>query len=295
MAWAGKCLLATGALLFLFHAANNLHKVQQLERLSVYDLGTFVEAETVGQMLEQDISDQVIFFTELKDQSLENAAWFRQVDTDVVEICGDSTLLFRFGYPLEPEDKNGCLIGEETAFKLYGGTQIIGEQVIYEGQVYEIRGVLQGERVFVIQARVNTLLKNAGILGNSVLERSRTAEKLQNTYWLNLNEIPLWFYEKMIRLEIFAATAFLYIMAGWHLCHRFSEKKAVKKSVIWIGILCVLMGIVFVLSITTYNMPDKLSDLSWWGDYFCGEWEAWKEFVGREEMFLQKAFRECVF
>lgn len=309
-AWIIKGALVIGAFWLLCHAGNNLKKVQRLERLAVYDLKASIDGEDANRILEQAVfwgkeddeggessgeySHNMIFFTEQKGKILENPDWYRQTETDVVEICGDSTLLFSYGYPLEPGDTKGCLIGEETALVLFGGRQVIGEQVVYEGVAYEIRGILQGKNIFVIQGREGTGLCNAGIMGNTVMERNEIAGQLQNAYGIIMDEVPFRFYETMIRTEIFLLCAILYILAGWHLCHEILCGKAVKKALITMGVLGTATGIVFVMSITPYTMPDKISDMSWWGNYFSDEWAKWNQFWGREEMFLQEEFQKCV-
>jgi len=312
-AWIINGIFVIGAFLLLCHAGNNLKKITQLERLAVYDLKISVDGESAGTILEQaafwgeeesagegaetdagEYSHNMIFFREQKEKTLENTAWYRQTETDVVEICGDSTLLFSYGYPLEPGDTKGCLLGEETALALFGGRQVIGEQVSYEGTAYEIRGILQGKNIFVIQADENTPLCNAGIMGNTVMERNKIAGQLQNAYGIIMDEVPFRFYGTIIRMEIFVLCAVCYIWAGWHLCHGIPERKAVKKAFILAGVLLAGAGIVFVMSMTAETMPDRISDMSWWGNYFSSEWEKWNRFWGSEKMFLQEEFQKCV-
>lgn len=309
-AWIIKGALVLGAFLLLFLAGNNLKKVRQLERLAIYDLKAPIETESAGMILRQAVfwgkedgeeeesfgeySHSIIFFTEQKGKILENAVWYRQTETDVVEICGDSTLLFSYGYPLEPEDTNGCLIGEETALALFGGRQVIGEQVVYEGKAYEVRGILQGKNIFVIQGGEKTDLWNLGIMGNTVMERKEIAGQLQNAYGIVMDEVPFYFYETIIRSEIFLLLEGFYIGTGWYLCHGSLRGKAVKKAVITMGVLGTAAGTVFVMSITSYTMPDQISDMSWWGNYFNNEWAKWHQFWGRETMFLQEEFQKCI-
>lgn len=342
-AWMVRSVFAIGILFLLCHAGNQLKHVQRLERLGVYELNTPVtaknaevileeavcrepeaeetkagetEAEETGagetEVAKQEDACRIIFFTEQKGKTVENGEWYRQTEADVVEVYGDSTLLFPYAYPLEPEDTKGCLLGEETAIALFGGRKVVGEQIIYEGKTYEIRGILQGKNQLVIQALEETPLCNAGVLGDTAAGRKETVDQLQNAYGIGLEEIPFRFYETILRAKIAVLCLFLYIWAGALFCRalamRFAGKvegtaetektaelgKTVKKAVIAMGIVLTLVGVFYVMSFNAYTMPDKISDLSWWGNYFSGEWAEWKRFLGREEMFLQEEFRKCM-
>lgn len=312
-AWLIRGIFAAGILMLLCHAGSQLKKVRRLERLGIYELNMPIKAEEAEKILEEadsygtgTYSHNIIFFTEQKKKTVEHTQWHRLTETDVVSLCGDSTLLFPYGYPLEPGDQKGCLLGEETAVALFGGRKVIGEQIAYEGEIYEIRGILQGRDLFVIQAGEKTSLGNAGIFKDTAPERENTAAWLQNACGFLLEEIPFRFYETIVRVKIVVLGMILYSWAGALLCRLLSAGrkgreakspegiKTVKKTVIAAGVLLAVFGMVYVMNFNAYTMPDKISDLSWWGNYFGGEWTKWKQFLGREEMFLQEEFGKCI-
>lgn len=317
----GKAVIAVFLLFLLWSAGGNLSKLQELERLGIYDLGAPLDRKAAENLLnqagmieEEDVNDgeekennrekentaageyphDVLFFTEKKKQYVENPVWYRRAQTTAVEILGDSTLLFPFAYPLEAGDVYGCLLGEESAWELFGGTEVIGEEIVYKGRVYEIRGILPERNILVIEGGEDVVFSYAGIWGETLLQKDKRIGELQNLGGIFLTEIPFRFYGSIVRLEIVLTAACLYGLAGFLICRRFKEKKGVKKAVLLAAVPCIATGIVFVLSITAYKMPDKVSDMSWWGNYFTEERRAWDSFFGREELFLQEDYKKYI-
>lgn len=290
-----------GIVFLLIHAGNRLERVQSMERLGVYELQTSVEAKEAERILEEEREEteaychRLVFFAEQKEEIVENTQWYRQMEADVVKLCGDSTLLFPYGYPLEPEDTKGCLIGEETAVALFGGRQVIGERIGYGGEQYEIRGILPNENLLVLQAQGETAVCYAGVLGDTPAQREKAAELLQNAYGFDLREVPFRFYEAVCRAQIAALCMLAYSGAGVCLLRVLSGRggkawKKVRTAVAVGGVALAAAGMIYILSYHAYAMPDKISDLSGWGGYFGGEWTEWKRFLSREEIFLQRAY-----
>lgn len=307
----GKAAIAVFLLFLLWSAWGNLSKIQELERLGIYELGAPLDRKAAEKLLNQAVQIQkegvnageeangeyphdVLFFAEKKNQYVENSAWLRQTRTTAVEILGDSTLLFPFAYPLEPGDAYGCLLGEESAWELFGGAEVVGEEIVYEGRTYEIRGILPGRNILVIEGGEEAGFSFAGIWGETLLQKDKRIGELQNLGGIFLTEVPLRFYGTIVRTEIVITAALLYGLAGFLICRRFREKKGVKKAVLLAAVPCAVAGIVFALSITAYKMPDKVSDMSWWGNYFTQEKKAWDSFFGREELFIQENYKQYI-
>lgn len=307
----GKAAAVILLLFLLWSEASSLSKIQELGRLGVYETGTSIDGGSAGNILEQAASitgkedsgsreerdkkeypHDVLFFSEKKEQTVENPLWYRRTKSTVVEIMGDSTLLFPFGYPLEAGDLKGCLLGEDSAWELFGGTEVIGEEIVYAGKTYVIRGILQKRDILVIEGGEDACFSYAGILGDTPLQKDEKITELQNFSGIFLTELPFRFYGTTVRAEIVITAAFLYGLAGLLICRKFKENKAIKKGVVLGAVFCAALGIVFVLSITSYRMPDKVSDLSWWGSYFREEKEGWDALFGREEIFLQEDYKQ---
>lgn len=320
---AGKGAAVIFLLVLLGSAYGSLLKVEEMKRLGVYELETPVDRKSAENILQQEAlagegetvvgkeesisgkgltgkgetveySHDILFFSEEKKQDVENPEWYRKTRITAVEILGDSVLLFPFAYPLEPEDLKGCLLGEETARELFGEVEIIGEEIVYKGESYEIRGILPKKNLLVIEGGKESCFSYAGILGDSPAQRDGGAEELQNLGGIFLTEVPLRFYGTILRMEITAIAACLYGLAGFLICQSLGKKKSVKKGVLLGAVLLGASGLVFILSITPYRMPDKVSDISWWENFFTKESEAWDSFFGREELFIQEEYKSCI-
>lgn len=66
-------------------------------------------------------------------------------DLDVLLINGPSNLLAK-GSMLFKDDKDGCLIDEETSFKLFGSNNCLGKTIVYNERNLIIRGILKGTK-----------------------------------------------------------------------------------------------------------------------------------------------------
>lgn len=335
LTWIGKGAAVICLLVLLGSAYGSLLKLEELERFGVYELETPVDRKSAENILYQEVlagegetmvregenmeySHDILFFLEKKKQYVENPEWYRESQTTAVEILGDSVLLFPFAYPLEPGDLKGCLLGEENARELFGGVEIIGEEIVYKGESYEIRGILPEKNLLVIEGGEEACFSYAGIFGDSPAQRDSRAEELQNLGGIFLTEVPFRFYGTILRMEIAAIAACLYGLAGFLACQSFGKKKSVEESVkksveenaeenreeslgkgvkkgVALGAVFLgAAGLVFVLSITPYRMPDKVSDMSWWENYFTKESKAWDSFFGREELFMQEDYKNCI-
>ena len=66
-------------------------------------------------------------------------------DLDLLLINGSSNLLVK-GSMLFKDDKEGCLIDEETSFKLFGSSNCLGRTIVYNEKSLIVRGILKGTK-----------------------------------------------------------------------------------------------------------------------------------------------------
>lgn len=98
---------------------------------------------------------------------LSNESLSAAVQVNGVFLCGKPELLFEDCSLPVPGDGQGCLIDEETAWKLFGDTQVTGKEISYEGKRYVIRGVIKSsERMAAFQVSKNSF-RNKGELPNT--------------------------------------------------------------------------------------------------------------------------------
>ncbi len=92
----------------------------------------------------------VCIWGEKKQAVLENKNLSRKTEADVILFCGDIELLIE-GYRVPAtDDIRGCLVDEQTAWELFGDSQITGMEVTCEGIPYMIRKVIPGEKKIAV-------------------------------------------------------------------------------------------------------------------------------------------------
>ena len=73
-------------------------------------------------------------------------------DLDVLIIKGSSNLLVK-GSNLFADDLEGCLIDNDTSYKLFGSSNCVGREIVYNDRTLIVRGILKGSKAnIMIQA-----------------------------------------------------------------------------------------------------------------------------------------------
>lgn len=73
-------------------------------------------------------------------------------DLDVLIIKGSSNLLVK-GSNLFADDLEGCLIDSDTSYKLFGSSNCVGREIVYNDRTLIVRGILKGSKAnIMIQA-----------------------------------------------------------------------------------------------------------------------------------------------
>ncbi len=215
---------------------------------------------------EKEAPEAFLFWREKKSQTIENTELSREGSFPVMEICGNSALLFPGENSLNKEDTESCLIGDETAWKLFGDTNIIGKILIYGKKTYYVQGVLPKTDIFLCEADENSqvLLDKLTFYADSYSEKNRIKEQLGNEYNLILKEAPAYwsFILKRAALFLFPACILLYLL------FRARKNKLLFRSMIFIVFIFFMAGIVFIFDITPDKLPNRLSDIDFWTEAF---------------------------
>ena len=66
-------------------------------------------------------------------------------DLDILTIKGSSNLLVK-GSNLFADDLEGCLIDNDTSYKLFGSSNCIGREIVYNDRTLVVRGILKGSK-----------------------------------------------------------------------------------------------------------------------------------------------------
>lgn len=147
---AGFVLLAV-----LFGILGTLYKKQadSMEQYITLLLETPISVGEAEQIIaNMPVENEVTIWGEDKNQSLTEQRLGKQTQADVMVLYGSSEWLFSYESILQKSDKEGCLLGEETARKLWGSTDIIGEKISVNDQVWQVRGILhEPQNIMVIE------------------------------------------------------------------------------------------------------------------------------------------------
>lgn len=225
--------------------------------------------DALSYLEKEEKKDAPLFFTfwkEKKNQTIENKELFRSGTFPVAEICGNSSLLFPGEFPLKKEDTEGCLIGEDAAWQLFGNRNVIGKTLVYGKKTYFIQGVLPKTNIFVCQTAKDSdlLLNHITFYGETYLEKERIKEQLANEYSLSLKESP-----KYWRFIFKRAALFLFPMCFLFFFLFLSRKKKVLfQGMVFLTFLFLVGGIVFIFDITPDKLPNRLSDIDFYIEAF---------------------------
>ena len=63
----------------------------------------------------------------------------------MLAIKGSSNLLVK-GSNLFADDLEGCLIDNDTSYKLFGSSNCIGREIVYNDRTLVVRGILKGSK-----------------------------------------------------------------------------------------------------------------------------------------------------
>lgn len=217
---------------------------------------------------------------------LTNNSLSRSVLADAVLFCGNPELLFG-GYRLPGrKDSQGCLVDEELAWELFGGLEVVGEEVSYEGESYTIRKVIAGkDRVFAFQ--VGGQPEEDKIMNRITMQRPegkslRDLELIwdsQEGMSVTVLDLELLRGISGLCVLLLPVTSCIYFL--WRLFGQYREqKKPVWKMAV--AALAMLSSVSFFIllkkrvDIPDDYIPTRWSDFSFWADLWNRKREAVK-------------------
>lgn len=106
-----------------------------------YDKGAKQEME---RLLEDGID--VLFWKENKSDMVINVDYNRNIEVKTMGIAGDASILFPNSNGLPVGETGYCILGEDTAWQLFGSARIIGRSVEINGETYQIAGIEYQEK-----------------------------------------------------------------------------------------------------------------------------------------------------
>lgn len=217
---------------------------------------------------------KVAYWNQLGLDEIYNDKLYRGIMTPIVTVNGSIETLFDTKMVLESSAKN-CIIGYETAFRLFGGQNVRGLSIIYNDEQYTIIDILENEKeVFIYSDNPNKRnLGRATIKNNNPQAKTKLTNEFREKYLLN----DVFDYE----IYIFIAEFLIFIFCVIFVIFMFSMLKLVvlrqvSKNNMWIfrwGIRVAMISIIIISGIVLIDypmnmLPGKLSDFIFWKQMF---------------------------
>jgi len=254
---------------------------QKNEVYMLYKENEFINGVRAIQMQTSEREEAVpISFTtwgvqegiELRNKNLE-----RTTRADAIVICGSPALLLESSGYLDIDDKKGCLISSDTAFELFGSTDIIGKSIEYSEREFIIRGILKdGKDTIIHQAdsKTEAVMDAAAVH----IPENKTAESIMQVfrerYGMKGNEVAIDTFSRSAKTAAMA----LPLLMGCCVCFPLLKSAYRQKNYPFLCGICLLGAILymtlflwiceFMLEIPADIVPTKWSDFDFWGELF---------------------------
>lgn len=234
--------------------------------------------------------DNPLLFTiwgEKENARLSNKKYQRSSSATAVLVCNNPQLLFNGTAALSPDDKNGCLIDEKTAYELFGSTDVEGKQLEYLDRKLTIRGLLKGiddeRQLVVMQADgEGQSLDSITVRIPEGSEKETTVNEFLMRHSLEGKIMDMDLLRSITRILILLLPVFFAFGIMITLLRYAREEKGQGVSYyIWWGAVIVILiltilGISRFVTIPKEMIPTKWSDFDFWTNL-------WKK---KEEAFL---------
>lgn len=179
------------------------------------------------------------------------------------------------GPVLFEDDIKGCLIDEETAYKLFGSNDVIGNTIIYDNREFIIRGIHRAmEDTIIMQAESDSKDKIQGLLidiSNDGIENIKLISERYGVKEYGVNSTVYYNLGKMCT-SLLPLIILLIIV-----CSALKKALEIKdRPILFIlSIIMIILWITAFFFITKYKisipvdiLPNKWSDFDYWKKFF---------------------------
>lgn len=112
------------------------------EELSVEDVGNLWDKVSDAAAEDDGKAFGFTAWKEQIDQTVTDPDLGRSVQTHVVSLYGSSESVLPVAPVLDADDAAGCLVAKNTAWQLFGSTDVVGQTICVDTNVYTIRGIV---------------------------------------------------------------------------------------------------------------------------------------------------------
>lgn len=271
-----------------------------LGRYRMHDLekktGTicFVKTGEGSLMVPQDEEYmESVLWTELGDRQVQSEALQKSAEADVIAMHGRSDILFPNMPVIDASCRQSCLVSEPLAYELFGGTDVKGLEVTYQGNVYQVLGILERqEKLFLYEPSE----KDCVVYNRFSMKRTeqKAINALEQELTVKYGSGRVLDYELQ---ELFFHLCFLIIPLSAGVlalkrifkCWREDRKQWKKMIVPGIVLVILMIAAVEVMKHMEYPLdmiPDKWSNFEFWTQRAREKKEAWEFLVRVQKTYI---------
>lgn len=252
-------------------------RVQEGKNLVVVKLqGAFPNANETEKMyeLEQEQEAPVDFtmWQSMGERWLENPENGKKCQVQFISLCPRTDIFWEKAGVLDMEDKEGCLIDEQTAWTLFSSRDVAGEKLTIEGTSYVIRRVLEGSQPMVLlQGKgTETVFSLVSFRIKDKQSKSQTVEEFLIRYHLegeivDSSILPVLGKGLLLVLPVLLLVRFLLLLwKAWEECGGCFWQRALLVLAMLGCTVFFFFGISRVVSISRDMIPSRWSDFSFW-------------------------------
>lgn len=234
---------------------------------------------TVSFAMEQHVAndeyDCFAFWKQYDQKSVSEDEFGRNVKTKVIALSGDSSLFLRGKYVLWYGDKNQCIIGTNTAYRLFGSTNVAGKYVTYNDKKYLVLGVTdEYEDLFAYEADKDdsVIFDRLSVTPRNDETKARLANRIRSSFGISGlvidYEVKIFLARFVMMLGVIVVLISLICSFNKYITKKFDLKNGLK-LILDASTFAVVLTVTFVCLCKTQIPPDYLpvrwSDYQHWG------------------------------
>lgn len=223
----------------------------------------------------------------LEEQIITSTELGHSYQSWLIEVYGDIGHVFPLklmaGNLLTPNDYEGCILDEETAYQLFGTINPIGNSITYKDNLYYIRGIIKSPKpVFflMIENRNHRYYNIELVYEKNGSKKQENGQELANSFLLQNNLATSYtmidgpFYSELLEILSNIPAWFLGFYMLYSMLQILWERRTLPLQMLILlsGFLVLRMFLKWLLdfqiSIPERLIPTKWSDFSFWSEKY---------------------------
>lgn len=156
----------------------------------------FTQSEIASIRQDTASADTFTAWTEQKNQTVRATINERSTNTDILLLCGDSHSVLPWGKNLPESDTEGCIIGASLAEQLFGGTEVEGQQILYNGRELTVCGIVKQPQNIMLCQNIENYGASSGTQTGSRRDQQTGSLSENNQQEVCYDKISLFYIDK---------------------------------------------------------------------------------------------------